>query len=190
MIDRTALAQQADLETEDLRLERLGPEHADGVWAMLNDREGRRLTGTHRDFTREETIGWLRQIVGRDDRADWAVIRRRDDRHIGEAVLNVLDIDNACMNFRIALFGDGVLGRGLGTQATEAVVTYGFETVGLHRIELGVYDFNARARRCYEKVGFTCEGLRREALCWEGQWYDEILMSILASEHPGRMDSS
>jgi RimJ/RimL family protein N-acetyltransferase len=183
VIDRGALADQAELETDDLRLVQLGPDQLDGSWAMVNDAEGRRLTGTHRDFTREEATTWLGTLPGRDDRADWAVLRRDDDRYLGEAVLNHLEPENACMNFRIALFGDDVLGKGLGTQATRAVVAYGFDVVGLHRIELGVYDFNPRAQRVYEKVGFRREGVRRDALCWDGEWHDEILMALLAPEH-------
>jgi RimJ/RimL family protein N-acetyltransferase len=183
MIDRTALGDQAVLETEDLRLEQLGPRHVEGSWAMLDDAEGKRLTGTHRDFTREEGAAWLERLDGRDDRADWAVVHADDDRFLGEVVLNHLDLHNACMNFRISLFGDGVLGKGFGTQATRAVVAYGFDVVGLRRIELGVYDFNVRARRAYEKVGFRREGVRRDALLWEGEWHDEILMALLAPEH-------
>lgn len=90
------------------------------------------------------------------------------------------------MNLRIALFGDGILGRGYGTQATEAVVAYGFDVVGLHRISLGVYAFNPRAQRAYEKVGFQREGVRRDALYWEGEWHDEVMMAILA---PDRIDA-
>lgn len=178
-----ALANQKVLETDDLRLEQLGPDHSDGSWEMLsNDPEGKRLTGSHREFTREAAESWLAKLPGRDDRADWAVIRKADGRHLGEVVLNHLEPENACMGFRIALFGEGVLGQGYGTQATKAVVAYGFDVVGLHRIELGVYAFNPRARRAYEKAGFVREGVRRDALCWEGEWHDEILMAVLAPE--------
>ena len=73
-------------------------------------------------------------------------------------------------------------GRGLGTEATRLIVGYGIEELGLHRIELGVYSFNPRAQRAYEKAGFVVEGVRREALLWDGEWVDSIVMSVLASE--------
>lgn len=63
------------------------------------------------------------------------------------------------MNFRIALNDPAVVGQGYGTEATRAVVEYGFDTVRLHRISLGVYAFNALARRVYEKCGFVHEGI-------------------------------
>lgn len=139
-----------------------------------------RLTGARSPGSIARVID--QELPGSDDRADWAVIRKADGRHLGEVVLNHLEPENGCMGFRIALFGEGILGRGFGTQATKAVLAYGFDVVGLHRIELGVYAFNPRARRAYEKAGFRREGVRRDALCWEGEWHDEILMAVLASE--------
>ena len=54
--------------------------------------------------------------------------------------------------------------------------------VGVHRVELQVYAFNPRARHVYDKIGFSYEGTRRQALCWDGQWIDSHVMAILASE--------
>jgi RimJ/RimL family protein N-acetyltransferase len=54
--------------------------------------------------------------------------------------------------------------------------------VGLHRVELQVYDFNPRARHVYGKLGFAHEGTMRDALRWDGQWVDCHLMAMLASD--------
>ena len=97
-------------------------------------------------------------------------------------VLNELDAQNRSMNFRIALTSDAVVGRGYGTQATKAVIRYGFEAVGLHRIHLGVLAFNPRAQRVYDKCGFVREGVERGALCWEGKWIDQIRMALLSTD--------
>ena len=59
---------------------------------------------------------------------------------------------------------------------------HAFEDQGLNRVELEVYDFNPRARRVYEKVGFVHEGTRRQALHFENAWIDAHQMSILAGE--------
>jgi RimJ/RimL family protein N-acetyltransferase len=73
-------------------------------------------------------------------------------------------------------------GRGLGTEATRLIVGYGFDQLGLHRIELEVYAFNPRARRAYEKVGFVAEGVLRDALWWDGEWVDAVVMSMLETD--------
>ena len=59
---------------------------------------------------------------------------------------------------------------------------HAFEEQGLNRVDLEVYDFNPRARRVYEQVGFIHEGVKRQALRFEDEWIDASIMSILADE--------
>lgn len=154
----------------------------DSTWDYLQDAESMRLTGTHQKFTVDMVQTFLTRLPGSDDRADWAIIRVVDGAHIGEVVLNDLDPDNLTMNFRIGLAGAAVFGQGYGTEATRAVIEYAFDVVGLHRVTLGVFDFNPRAQRVYEKVGFIREGISRDALRWEGRWHNEIRMSMLTTD--------
>ena len=51
--------------------------------------------------------------------------------------------------------------------------------VGLHRVELDVYAFNERARRAYERCGFVVEGRLRDALRWDGEWHDALVMAVV-----------
>lgn len=173
---------QVTLETANLRLEPLGPAHFDDAWAALQDEEARRLTGTHEQFTEEQIRQWLATRADAHDRADWAIIRRDDTAYLGEVVLNDLDPHNESMGFRISLAGAAVFGKGYGSEATKAVVDYGLDVVGLHRISLEVVDFNTRAQRVYEKVGFHAEGLLRDAWYWDGEWSDVVVMAIV-SQH-------
>jgi RimJ/RimL family protein N-acetyltransferase len=170
-----------EIETERLRLVQLGPWHFDDVWTSLHDPESLKLTGTTQVFTPEEVRAFLETLPGRDDRADFAVTRKTDGTFLGEAVLNTLDIANEAMNFRISLVPEA-RNQGHGTEATRAVVDFGFDQVGLHRISLSVFAFNPRAQRAYEKAGFVKEGRLREAHLWDGERYDDILMGILRHE--------
>lgn len=150
-----------------------------------DDPEAMRLTGSHprpeplsREFMRE----WYATRADHDDRLDLAVVDQATGLFAGEVVLNELDPDNESCNFRILLCGNANRDRGLGTEATRLILRHAFENVGLHRVDLEVYDFNPRARRVYEKVGFVFEGTRRDALLWDGEWIDAHTMSILAPE--------
>lgn len=179
-VDRSALALPATLSTQRLRLEPLGLEHLGDVWAGLGDREAMRLTGTHTRFTEDAVRRHLGRLAGRDDRADWAILDAADGRYLGEAVLNDLEVEDESMNYRIALAGG--YGRGVGTEATALVIAHGFDVVGLHRISLSVFAFNARARRVYQKCGFQAEGYHRDVLHWDGEWYDDVSMAMLATD--------
>lgn len=171
---------QVTLHTPNLRLEPLGPTHFDGTWMALQDEESRRLTGTHNTFTEQQIRDWLASRADAHDRADWAIVRRSDDAYVGEVVLMDLDPHNMSMGFRIALGGEGLFGKGYGSEATKAVTDYAMQTVGLHRLSLEVVDFNTRAQRVYSKAGFLPEGLLKDAWLWDGEWFDVIVMAIVA----------
>jgi RimJ/RimL family protein N-acetyltransferase len=179
------LAKQPTLKTARTQLVPMGPRFFPQVWRSLQDREVARLTGTHARFTEEQVRSHLDKLPGRDDRADWAIVRTEDGSYLGEVVLNDLDRGNESMNYRIALRGLDVVGQGYGTEAGMAVINFGLGLVGLHRISLGVYAFNERAIKSYQKIGFEFQGRLRHALQWDGSWYDEIVMAILA---PGALD--
>ena len=182
MVPFDVFRDQPVLTGDRVRLEPLGPDVLDAYWAALNEPEGRRLTGTHAEFTLEQTERWLRTRADQHDRADWAAMSLADGSYLGEAVLNDLDPDNEVCGFRIALAGPHVYGRGFGTETTRLVVGYALDTVGLHRLELQVYAFNPRAQRVYEKCGFRVEGRRRDALLWDGERIDVLDMSILRTD--------
>jgi RimJ/RimL family protein N-acetyltransferase len=148
------------------------------------DTETYRLTGTHRTFGPAQLEQWYATRGEQTDRIDWAILENATAAWAGEVVLNDLDTDNRSCAFRILLQGPPFYGRGLGTEATRLAVEHAF-ALGLHRVELEVYDFNPRARRVYEKAGFRHEGTRRDALLWDGDWVDAHLMAMLATDRIG-----
>lgn len=186
-ITHHAFKDQPTILGERVRLEPLAIEHLDGLRPMFADPEGRRMTATTQDFDDEMLRDWLSTRQDHDDRADFAIVHIDTGHVLGEVVLNELDTEDECCKFRIGLVGPDVYGLGYGTEATSLVLDYAFETVGLHRVELEVYSFNPRAQRSYEKAGFVREGVRRDALRWDGQWHDVIVMGVLATDpRPGR----
>jgi RimJ/RimL family protein N-acetyltransferase len=80
------------------------------------------------------------------------------------------------------MIGSEHTGSGYGTDAVRTLVEYGFRELGLNRIQLHVFAFNARARATYRKVGFVEEGVLREAVFHDGAFHDEVVMSVLARE--------
>ncbi|MGW7415714.1 GNAT family N-acetyltransferase [Streptomyces sp. NPDC054863] len=157
-------------------------EDVPAMLAAVRDPEVNKFTGSgDGDIDEAATRTWYRTRDGHDDRLDLAVVDLATGKCVGEVVLNAWDPANRSCNFRTLLGPEG-RDRGLGTEACRLVVTYGFEALGLHRISLGVFDFNPRARRAYEKVGFVVEGRAREALWHDGEWIDDLYMSILAPE--------
>jgi RimJ/RimL family protein N-acetyltransferase len=178
---------QPTLTGTKVTLKQLDARYIDDYLLMITDPQALRLTGSHTSdppgdpaVRREKALTWLGSRPDQHDRADWAILRNTDGRFVGEVVLNEYDEDNESVSFRIMLGPEEHFGHGYGTEATRLVIEYARNVVGLHRISLHVYDFNPRARRVYEKCGFQAEGVLRDALRWDGEWIDAVVMSIVA----------
>ncbi|MGW5116550.1 GNAT family N-acetyltransferase [Streptomyces noursei] len=178
MIDASALAAKPVLEGGRIRLLPLAERHADAFHAAFQDPETRRLTGTHRDWSRAELGAWIATCAERTDRLDLAIEDRETGAYLGDLALSQIDRDNAHGSFRIALV-PGATGRGLGPEAIRLLLDHAVDHVGLHRVQLEVFTYNERARRAYEACGFVVEGRLREALYWDGARHDVLLMAAL-----------
>lgn len=184
------LGSKPTLAGEVVTLRPVTAEDAATLKKLMADPEVGVLTGSvhSREEAADEqyTLDQLREVYGRwavaEDRVVWVIVENATGRVVGESVLNDLDEDNLSCGFRIWI--SGATGRGLGTEAVRLSVGHAF-AVGLHRVELEVYDFNPRARHVYEKVGFVHEGTRREALRFEDGWVDCHVMGLLATQWRG-----
>ena len=178
MVDVAVLGHQPVLEGDLVRLEPAGPEHLEGLWPLYSGGEDDPFVAV----TREQTRVGLTKARERQDRADWAIVRRADGAVVGEAVLMDLDEDASSMSYRIALVGPEVFNRGYGTEATRLVRDFAFGPLALHRLALEVNSFNTAAIAVYTKVGFVLEGVRREAVRHGGAWHDVHDMALLESD--------
>ena len=73
-------------------------------------------------------------------------------------------------------------GKGYGTDAVQIILRYVFTELNLRRVTLGVFAYNPRAIKSYEKAGFKVEGRLRQYISREGQRNDMIVMSLLREE--------
>jgi len=73
-------------------------------------------------------------------------------------------------------------GRGVASAATLQLARYGFETLGLQRIEIVVAAGNLASLRVAEKVGAEREGLLRNRIHINDEWHDAFMHSLIPSD--------
>jgi ribosomal-protein-alanine N-acetyltransferase len=59
---------------------------------------------------------------------------------------------------------------GIATEAASRVIKYGFESLGLHRIEAHYMVGNDASRKVMENIGMRFEGIHREAMFVKGAY--------------------
>ena len=129
----------------------------------------------------KEEIEWIKE-ARRDKNNFRLAIDTIDGVHIGSIALNKIDRFTKRAEFGIFIGDKKYHGQGLGTEAGQLIINYGFRKLKLHRIFLRFVAYNFRGRRSYEKLGFELEGIQRQHVFRNGHWHDQYLMGILAEE--------
>ncbi|OXS77539.1 GNAT family N-acetyltransferase [Domibacillus enclensis] len=117
----------------------------------------------------------------------YKAVEEATDKTIGHASLKI-DRRNESGRIRNVLIGDeSMRGKGAGLHLIQALTNEAFGTFKLHRVSLGVFDFNEAAIACYEKAGFQKEGCLRDARKCRNEYWSLWEMSLLENEWKERM---
>jgi diamine N-acetyltransferase len=159
---RLRRAAVADLDAV-MALER-GPGYADFV--------GRSPRSEHEDMLASERYVYLLGLDDADTPFAFAILRDPQDLH-GNLYLKRVAVDAP--------------GQGRGVRFLSAALDWAFASTAAHRFHLDCFVENWRARRAYEKLGFTHDGVLREAyLGPDGRRRDLALMAITRPEWMAR----
>lgn len=110
-----------------------------------------------------------------------AVILRAENRLIGWCALNITSHEDHEAELGYAL-NRSYWGHGYITEAAQALLAFGFTTLGLHRVFATCRPENRASERVLRKLGMRQEGHLRENKWSEGAWRDSLLYVVLAHE--------
>jgi len=124
-----------------------------------------------------------REVLDRISREhNYGIVEQNSDTLLG--VCGFVGVDHLNQTAEAGIFiGDrNSWSRGVGTEAMNLLLWYGFRYLNLHSVMLKTYSFNERALKSYRKCGYREIGRRREALLREGSFHDEIYTDVLARD--------
>jgi ribosomal-protein-alanine N-acetyltransferase len=81
--------------------------------------------------------------------------------------------------------GQAHIRRGYTVAGVSAVTRFGFERLGLHRIEAACIPTNEASRAVLARAGFRQEGMAMSYLRINGVWRDHLLFGLVTSGAPG-----
>ncbi len=138
-----------------------------------------------------DTFGWpltqaqLRRhvLTGRDPASG----RKCFGYYRGTKLIGYCDLSNISAKNQSAGIGRVIVAprlrnRGIGKGMIGELVAYGFGTLGLHRIVLGLWSHQPAPHACYSAVGFTDEGMFRESMVFGKERWSCRIMGLLRRE--------
>lgn len=171
------------LEGDTVRLRTLTIEDASEDYVdWLNDPIVSRYRGARggAKATLADVQDYIESIFDRHD-VVFAIRELRTGRHIGNIAFNSIHPAYRNAELSIMIGAHDLWGQGYGKEAMELLTQHGFEVLKFHRIwsESPNPAFNAAMK----SLGWTREGIKREAFLLDGKFVDFQCWSVLASEY-------
>lgn len=132
--------------------------------------------------TLESAQSYLHSVVesnGDGELLEWHIFD--GDTLCGAVRLNHIEADNrkASIGYYV---GAEFQGRGLAASAIRAVLRFVFEKLNFNRVQLKCASTNTRSQRLAERLGFSREGLLRQAELIDGRYADHYVYGLLRAE--------
>jgi RimJ/RimL family protein N-acetyltransferase len=148
------------LETDRLILRHLLPDDLDRLFTLYSDPEIRRYfpegTLTY-EKTKEELEWFLNGHPKHPELGLWATIHKESNQFIGRCGLLPWTIEGRYEVEVAYMIAKEYWGQGLGPEAAQAILQYGFGQLGLSRLICMIDPSNKASRRVAEKIGMTLE---------------------------------
>ncbi len=128
----------------------------------------------------------IKELYKQRDFIPFTIVVKKTDKPIGITAFHRVDLVGRAAIYSIVISDPGEWGKGYGSEVTELMVEYGFNVLNLNRIQLHVVVHNSRGIKAYEKAGFRKEGLLRQAMYQNDQYFDFYVMAILREEFYGK----
>ena len=151
----------------------------------VSDDEVQWMYGEPSYKTKEEVTALLDEYIGRNQSGyyyRWAVIEKESEECIGQVAYFLVDSDNRFAEIEYCI-GTAFQGKGYATEATKAVIGYGFDKIGLNKVQICVRPSNKASGKVIKKCGFKEDGTLREYFFRDGAYEDRMYFSILKDEY-------
>ena len=151
------------------------------------DRDGRMWTYLFSGpfTTRDEYRAWVESRQGSQDPLFFAVVDAAIGRATGVASYLRIDPAHGVVEVGHIAFSPLLQRTRAATEAMYLMMRHAF-ALGYRRYEWKCDALNAPSRRAAERLGFTFEGIFRQAVVYKGRSRDTAWYSIIDSEWPGR----
>jgi len=156
----------------------------DAMVSLLNEPEIARWTRVPSPYTRTDAKDFLARVEARRANGEeiaLAIVSTPGGELLGSMGLRVSSRENLRGELGYLVFAPA-RGRGVAARAVRLLARFGFEQLGLGRVEILAATGNRASQRVAERAGFTREGVLRSYTDKRGERLDMIAFSLLPGD--------
>ncbi len=154
-------------------------EDAERCYRWMNDPNIVRTLKSRYPIAFSNEMEWLQRAMQETANDRHFAIERKDDRsHIGNASIHEIDWVSRTAWFGLFIGEPTAWNRGFGGDAIGTLMRFAFDEMNLHKLRIGVFDYNERAKHVLDGHGFVVEGKLARDFYREGKWHDIVIYSV------------
>jgi [ribosomal protein S5]-alanine N-acetyltransferase len=147
------------LESERLYLYPMGLSFCTEIYlSWLNDSDVYKYLESGGGYTMEALVDYVQKSV-ENKVFFWAICLKENGKHIGNIKIDPISYRHKRGEYGILIGDKSEWNKGFAKEASEVVINFCFDILGLRKITLGVVSSNIAAVSMYKKMGFINEGI-------------------------------
>ena len=160
-------------------------EDAERCYRWMNDPNIVRTLKSRYPIAFQNEIEWLDRAMNGGSGDRHFAIERKDDRvHIGNASIHDIDWVSRTASFGLFIGEPSAWNRGFGSDAIGTLVRFAFDEMNLRKLRINVFDYNDRAKHVLETHRFVVEGRLQREFYREGTYHDIVILSVFRDAPP------
>jgi len=179
---RKAFLKFTSIETDRLIIRKMKMDDIDDIFCFTSDPEMLKFTPMYDLSKNKEGLSqYIKKVLKnyKDGNPEyWAVVYKKINKVIGIVTIDISSKHRGDIGYAICR---KYWGKGFATEAAKAIIDFGFNTLGLKRIEGACDPRNIASVKVLKKLGMKYEGLLKSYSCMRGEFCDRKLYAIINS---------
>ena len=165
------------IETERLVLRKIIVDDAEDMYLYASNEEVTKYVAWDTHSSLSDTIEFINSFLPQYD-APWGIELKENGKFIGTVHFVWWQPKHNSAEIGYVLSNE-YWGKGIITEAAQAIISYGFESMNLVRIQARCFLENEGSERVMEKLGMSFEGISRKVMYVNGEHKDLKVYSLL-----------
>jgi len=174
-----------EFESEKLVYREVNSEDVEDIFKIYSDPQVAKYDWYKPIDTKDDALSIINRYKNEfqnKEEITWGVARKNDNKIIGYC--NLGDFDDDSIRSEIGYgFNRDEWNKGYATEAIKTLVKFGFEVMGMNRIEAIVTLGNDASVKALKKAKFTQEGIVRERTIMKGEFVDDVILAIIKRDY-------